>query len=64
MKAMTRVRTKMSVAGLVFEHTATPIGVGSGAAAIEADRGAVGVRPPHPAEHLVRCFFRQIAKID
>jgi hypothetical protein len=52
------------MAGLAFEHAATPIGIDGCAAAIGANRDATRVCPPHPAEHLVGCVFRQITKID
>ena len=50
-------RRELPVAGLAFEQPATPIGIDDRAAAMGTDRGAVGVGPPHTAEHLVRCVF-------
>ena len=50
-------RRELPVAGLAFEHPATLIGIDGRAATIGTDRGAVGVGPPHRAEHLVRCVF-------
>ena len=50
-------RRELPVAGLAFELPATPIGIDDCAAAMGTDRGAVGVGPPHTAEHLVRCVF-------
>ena len=50
-------RGELPVAGLAFEQPATPIGIDDRAAAMGTDWGAVGVGPPHTAEHLVRCVF-------
>ena len=57
-------RRELPLAGLAFEQPATSISIDDRAAAMGTDRGAVGVGPPHPAEHPVCCVFRQIAKID
>ena len=48
-------RRELPVAGLAFKQPATPKGIDGRAAAMGTDRGAVGVGPPHTAEHLVRC---------
>ena len=50
-------RRELPVAGLAFEQPATPIGIDDRTAVMGTDRGAVGVGPPHTAEHLVRCVF-------
>jgi len=47
-------RRELPVAGLAFEQPATPIGIDGRAAAMGTDRGAIGVGPPHTAEHLMR----------
>jgi len=57
-------RRKLPMAGLAFEHLATPVGIDGCAAASGTDRSAIGVWPPHPAEHLMGRLFRQIAQID
>ena len=51
------VAENLPVAGLAFEQPATPIGIDDRTAAMGTDRGAVGVGPPHTAEHLVRRVF-------
>jgi len=50
-------RGELPVAGLAFEQPATPRSIDGRAAAMGTDRGAVGVGPPHTAEHPVRCVF-------
>src|SRR5208283_1059931 len=46
-------RRELPMAGLAFEHPATPVSIDGRAVALGADRSAVGVGPPHRAEHLV-----------
>ena len=50
-------RRELPVASLAFEQPATPISIDRRAAAMGTHRGAVGVEPPHTAEHPVRCIF-------